>query len=257
MADYFFDQRWEQERRRLEAYAEMYDPGTIAELTRIGVGPGWSCLEVGAGTGTIATWLAERAGPGGRVVATDIDPRFLGELDPAIEVRRHDIAVDPLEANQYDVIHTRAVIEHVAARDGALGSMVRALRPGGWLLLEEIVRPPSNCFPALPPLKRIFDGMDELLRRRGGDTETGLWLPGAMTAAGLQDVTCEPRVLMVYSGTRSIELMTLSIEYAGPRLVDLGALTQDELQAAIAAFKAPGFTMLSAVMIAARGRAPS
>lgn len=257
MADYFFDHGWDQERRRLDAYAELYDPGTVERLARLGVGAGWRCLEVGAGTGTIAAWLRERSGEGGRVVATDTDPRFLGGLDPLIEVRHHDVARDPLEERTYDLIHTRAVIEHVAARDEALDRMARALRPGGWLLLEEIVRPPSNCYPALPALRRLFDGMDEVLRRRGGDTETGLWLASAMKAAGLVDVTAEPRVLLVESGTRSSSLMNLSIAFAGPRLVEVGAIGADDLRDALAALERPGYTMLSAIMIAVAGRAPS
>ena len=34
-------------------------------------------LEIGAGGGSIARWLAERVGPTGSVLATDIDPRFI------------------------------------------------------------------------------------------------------------------------------------------------------------------------------------
>ena len=43
--------------------------------------PGWRCLEIGAGRGSMATWLAERVGPAGQVVATDIDTRYLERLD--------------------------------------------------------------------------------------------------------------------------------------------------------------------------------
>ena len=65
-----------------------------------GVGPGWRCLEVGAGAGSIAGWLADRVGPSGQVIATDLDTRFLEQqARPNLEVRRHDVVRDPLETD--------------------------------------------------------------------------------------------------------------------------------------------------------------
>src|SRR5262249_41196057 len=65
------------ERRRLALLTEIADPITPRRLSDLGVGPGWRCLDVGAGDGSIARWLAARVGPEGRVVATDLEPRFL------------------------------------------------------------------------------------------------------------------------------------------------------------------------------------
>lgn len=60
---------------RLRLLEVCRDPGTIGRLDRLGVSCGWRCLEVGAGHGSIARWLAERVGPTGSVLAADIDPR--------------------------------------------------------------------------------------------------------------------------------------------------------------------------------------
>ena len=66
------------ERERLALLTQFADPITTRRLTDLGVGRGWRCLEVGAGNGSIARWLASRVGSEGRVVATDLNPRFLG-----------------------------------------------------------------------------------------------------------------------------------------------------------------------------------
>jgi trans-aconitate methyltransferase len=93
---------------------------------------------VGAGGGSIARWLAERVGPTGIVVATDIDTRFLdGQELPNLEVRRHDITRDALERDRFDLVHVRAVLEHLPERDAILGHLVASLKPGGWLLAED------------------------------------------------------------------------------------------------------------------------
>ena len=77
MAQYAFDQPWEEERQRLVLLEEAHDPVTIRQLEAVEVGKGWRCAEVGAGAGSIARWLAERVGATGRVIALDLDTRFL------------------------------------------------------------------------------------------------------------------------------------------------------------------------------------
>src|SRR5882724_5901840 len=95
---------------RLRLIEDECDPQTFRYLETIGVGEGWRCLEVGAGAGSAVRWLSERVGPKGRVVATDIDPRFIGDLrEPNIQVRRLDITCDDVEPGYYDLVHSRCL----------------------------------------------------------------------------------------------------------------------------------------------------
>jgi len=54
--------------------------------------------QVGARRGSIARWLAERVGPRGSVLATDLDTRFLADLPTGVRVRRLDLRHDDVEA---------------------------------------------------------------------------------------------------------------------------------------------------------------
>jgi SAM-dependent methyltransferase len=112
---YVFDTGDPADMRRLEAQTAVWDPFTLRKLGEIGVAGGWSCLEVGAGTGSVARWLAERVGGTGRVVVTDVETRWLDDLAaaPHVEVRRHDVTADPLEDVGYDLIHARLVLMHL------------------------------------------------------------------------------------------------------------------------------------------------
>ena len=117
---------------------EVYDPETTRRLSSIGVTDGWRCLELGAGAGSIARWLAERVGPAGQVVAADIDTRFLQDLDLSnVEVRQLDIRTTDLENERYDLVHCRALLIHLTDTERVGRRMVAALRTGGWLLAEE------------------------------------------------------------------------------------------------------------------------
>src|SRR5262249_17252545 len=137
---YLLDNAWSEGRARLDAVEEFLDPGTIALMERRGVGAGWTCLELGAGGGSIAKWLSARVGATGRVPRPDLDTVHLA--DPAglanVEVLRHDIVAEPLREAEFDLVHARLVLEHLRERDAVLRKLVRALKPGGWLLLESV-----------------------------------------------------------------------------------------------------------------------
>jgi len=138
---YLFDQGWERERARLSGLSAGFDPVTIRLLEDLGVGPGWSCCEVGAGAGSIARWLAGRVAPHGRVMVTDLDTRFLSDLAelPGVEVRQADVMSDPFPPDAFDLIHARAVLEHLPGREQVIPALAAGLRPGGVLLVEDTV----------------------------------------------------------------------------------------------------------------------
>ena len=132
-------------RGHYDTLADLLDATTFRHLDRLGIGAGQRCWEVGAGGITARAWLARRVGPAGHVPATDIDVTFLHEAGALpCEVARHDGA-DPAPQGGFDLVHARLVLEHVLGRDAALRTMTRALRPGGWLLVE-------SADPRLQPL---------------------------------------------------------------------------------------------------------
>jgi SAM-dependent methyltransferase len=182
---YVFDNAAEREaRERFAALPRLYDPGTVRYLEALGVAAGWRCLEAGAGGGSVARWLAERVGPTGHVLATDVDTRFLGALaGPNLEVRRHDVTADPLPEAAFDLAHARLVLVHLPEREAVLARLVAALKPGGWLLVEEfdpLSMPPD---PALNPTERrlrAWEAMYRLMANRGVDVRFGRRLPGQL-----------------------------------------------------------------------------
>src|SRR4030042_2136600 len=111
---------YEAELSRLHLVEKFQDANTIRCLENLGVTRGWKCLEVGAGAGSIAKWLAGKVGKTGKVVATDINLRFLSKIKlPNLEIRRHNILNDPLEADFYDLVHCRATLSHLVEYEKA------------------------------------------------------------------------------------------------------------------------------------------
>ena len=125
---------------RLALLERIFDP--LSRQRRSLVQPGWRCLEVGAGRGSMAVWLAEQVGDSGHVVAIDIDASFLKGLNlPNLEVRQHNILNDPLDAlgpGSFDLVCSRLLLFWLAGKqETAVRRMVECLRPGGWLVDED------------------------------------------------------------------------------------------------------------------------
>ncbi|MDQ2708161.1 MAG: class I SAM-dependent methyltransferase [Actinomycetota bacterium] len=98
-------------------------------------GVAWS--ELGAGTGSIAAWLAGQC-PHGRVVATDIDTRHLEQQrSDNLEVRRHDVITEDFPPGSFDLVHARSLLVNLPERDAVLARITGWVAPGGWLVIGE------------------------------------------------------------------------------------------------------------------------
>ena len=69
----------------------------------------------------------------------DINTRLLrrAELPSNVVVREQDILADELEPGRYDVAYCRALLVNVPEPAEALRRIASAVRPGGWLCVEE------------------------------------------------------------------------------------------------------------------------
>jgi SAM-dependent methyltransferase len=179
---------------RLELLEQIFDPGSRNRRER--VQPGWRCLEVGAGRGSMAVWLAERVGPSGHVVATDIDLTYLARLQlPNLTVRQHDILEDPLDAlepGSFDVVCSRLTLFWLADRqEEAIRRMVACLRPGGWLLDEDgdwgTAGPVDPSHPLCASYHRAYQA-GQWFASRGYDPFFGRRLSSLFERCGLENI---------------------------------------------------------------------
>jgi len=213
---YLFPHSWEGEGERLTSLAAGFDPITTRHLAPLGLGSGWRCLEVGAGTGSIARWLSDVVGPKGSVLATDLSLELMeaqGVEADNLELRRHDIVKDPLPEGEFDLVHCRLVLEHLPARLDALAKMARALTPGGWLVVEDF------CFRGQHATDRrgavtigtLLRFISLVMRQNGLDPRWAPRIPVHMRRAGLTEIGAEGTQLMIISGSPTVEWMLPSL----------------------------------------------
>ena len=261
--EYVFSPTWERETERLVTNEAVWDPGTIERFERLGVAPGWSCLEVGAGAGGAAGWLADRVGAGrpggGRVVAADLE---IGRLRPlaerGVEVLRYDLRTEDLPAGRFDLVHARMVVQHLPDRAAAVARLTAALRPGGWLFLEDTDSLPlfrsavSEDF-----LQDVRAAGYGLMRQTGHEPRGGHFDLQLLLAGPLVDVSAEGRVVMMQGGSAQARHYQLWLDFMRPRIVAAGLLSEARIDEAQAEMSDPAHWWISQVLISSYGRMPA
>jgi SAM-dependent methyltransferase len=244
---------------RFDALSSLFDPATCRHIDGFGIRPGWRCWEVGAGGPSVLQWLAGRVGTNGQVLATDIDISWAQQAaGRPIEVRKHDVALDEPPQGPFDLVHARLVLIHVPDRERALRNMARALRPGGWLFVEDAdpALQPLSCLDVQGPdqalANKIRTGFRALLAQRGVDLAYGRKLPRLLREAGLKEVAADAYFPVALPACGPLETATINL--IRPRLIEHGIATESEIERHLANVASGKLDLTQPPMISAWGR---
>ena len=158
-------------------------------------------------------------------------------------------------------MHARLVLVHIPDRARALATMAAALRPGGWLLVEDAdtALQPLACLddsgPAQRRANRLRDAVRELLTRRGADLRYGRTLPRALREAGLADVAAAGSFPV--GGLACGRLEAATIRHVRGELLAAGLADDAEIDAHLAAIHTGRLDLTLAPLISAWGRRPA
>lgn len=247
-------------REELEHLDRLLDEHTIKALTATGIRHGLRCLEVGAGSGSIARWMADRVRPDGRVVAIDLETDRFDVGTDTLDVRRHDINRG-VPGGPFDLIHARLVLMHLPRRRQILRSLYQALAPGGWLVLGEHLAPslgvldgPTEADCEL--FDRVMHTMTERVGRPGGtDFGWALDVDSEMRRAGLVHLHSERHMATTAGGTTGSLLFQNYVRQAARDLQQHG-IEQDELDRFDQLMRDPRFRAWFFEFTSVRGQKP-
>jgi len=229
-----------QGRERLRVLSRVMRPTTMALLHRAGLRPGMTCLEVGCGGGDVAFDIARTVGPSGRVVGTDIDQNVLdlaiveaaGQELSSIEFRRMDIT-ENAPAAEFDLVHARFLLSHLADPAGALARMRGAFRPRGIIVLEDVDFRGHFSYPESSAFARFVELYTETVRRKGADANIGPRLPSLLVDAGFENV--QMHVVQPAGATGEVKLMApLTMENIAGSVVAAGLASEEETKQLVA-----------------------
>jgi SAM-dependent methyltransferase len=165
-------------------------------MARLRIEPGARVLDIGCGMGQLSRAIARAAGPRGTVVGIERSQAQIeegnrqavaaGELD-GIDVRQGDAATPPLRDDEwgtFDVAHARFILEHVPDPGRVVRAMVRAVRPGGRIVLEDDDHDVLRFHPAIPEFEEAWRAYVRAYQEVGNDPWICRKRPALLVGAG-------------------------------------------------------------------------
>jgi len=202
------------ERERLRVQAALWDPVAHALFERVGVRRGWKVLEIGPGHGSLHLEMRRRVR--GPVDAVERSAAFAASLRALCQKDRlgegrwwqEDLLDARLPADHYDFVFARWVFLFLPEAARHVAKLVRALKPGGILAIEDYYRDTFGMIP-LPTEWPDFIAADKgFFATEGGDANIGARLPGMYRKAGLDLVEITPTIKIARPGDAAWSWMT-------------------------------------------------
>jgi cyclopropane fatty-acyl-phospholipid synthase-like methyltransferase len=158
-------------------------PVTEAMLDLANLEPGDRVLDLAAGAGEPSLSAAQRVGPSGHVIATDISSNILEFAEHTarergltnVETRVMDGEKPDQPDASFDAVLSRLGLIYFPDRSGALQGARRVLRSGGRVVLAGFTTPDQNRFFSIPI---------SIIRRRANLPAPAPGLPGPFSLGG-------------------------------------------------------------------------
>jgi SAM-dependent methyltransferase len=183
------------EQRRLSLLNSLINEACLGELRLSG---SERILDVGSGLGQFTRAMGRTLDPNGYVLGVERDLEQLADAnrqatlagdEGLVELRRGnalDLPLAPQEWGTFDVAHTRFVLEHVPDPLTIVKGMVRAVRPGGRVVLADDDHAILRLWPDPPGFQTLWDAYIRAYDRLGNDPFVGRRLVSLLHQAGVQ-----------------------------------------------------------------------
>lgn len=259
----------EAEVERLQLQARVWETEAEALLDRIGVSPGWACIDLGCGAMGILGPLSRRVGPTGRVVGLDRDARQLAAARAFVQ-QRHlenvevvagDVYGTGLPRSSFDLVHVRFVFSSAGRDEALLRELLALARPGGVVAIQERDAASWACYPPRPAWDRLTGAIQTAFIQGGGDFNAGRQTYQMLRQAGLRDVRARAAVLALHDGHPYMRAPIQLATSLRQQIVATGILDEDTLDATLRECEQialdPGTLVTSFTVTQVWGRVPA
>lgn len=223
----------EKDQERLTILNEIYNPYTFEFLNECPIEKGAKVLEIGCGLGILSQALAERVGPNGYVLGTDISEKQIAIAKTLtqrenLEFRVHS-AYD-LESldQQFDLVYGRFLLTHLPNPALVVAQVKKVLKPGGKFIIEDISGYHTmQSSPHVPGITYIHTILQLLSELEGGSYTCFSTLPDIFSSENLNILhhkTSHPP----YDTPRRRTMLTHLVSSLKEPLQAAGTMTQND-----------------------------
>jgi SAM-dependent methyltransferase len=221
---------------RLNVLHRIYSPAGREALLDAGLKEGMRVADFGCGPGVMTRMLASEVGPWGSVTGIDLHEAQLEQARQLCAVEglnnttfvAADACLTGLPPNRFDLVYCRFLLLHLVDPAACLQEMLRVLKPGGILVVEDGDLA-SAC--SVPPT--ALDAFGDLFTRlgpiRGVDYSLANRLPHLVAGAGFSIIKLKVHQPSERAGLSGL-LLKWSVEEAGSAFVEAGLITLEHLE---------------------------
>jgi ubiquinone/menaquinone biosynthesis C-methylase UbiE len=223
-------------------------------LSRMHPRPGDHVLDVGCGFGLFAHETAALVGKSGRVVGIEREAAQIeagkkladaAGLSERADVRQGDAYAFPLrdvEWGTFDIAHARFLLEHLERPGDVVAAMVRAVKPGGRIILEDDDHEALILYPAVPEFEALWHAYARAYETGGRDPRIGRKLVSLLAAAGAHPSRCDWPFFGACTGGESFDAIITNcraiLTGARDSIVTGGGISAQAFDAALGAYDA-------------------
>jgi len=241
------------EQRRLTLLNQIMNEPCLREMH---LQRGDHVVDFGAGLGQLSRGMARLVGRRGRVVGIEFSAEQIAEArrqaaeageSKLVDLREGDVGDPPLgsgEWGQFDVAHARFILEHVADPLRVVKQMLRAVKPGGRILLADDDHDVLRLWPEPRGISEVWRAYMRTYDRLGNDPYIGRRLVQMLHQAGAIPV----RNTWIFFGACSgqpafpalVENLARVLEGACDTIVDAGMTERESFDDAMRELRAWG-----------------
>lgn len=232
----------EAELERLRFQHSVWGPVTLDFLKRLGVRPGWKCLDAGSGPGFVSMDLRAIVGAEGEVTALEQSGFYIDWLRtearkqgwPNLRCIHGKVEEAELPAEEYDLVVSRWVISFSPDPERFLAPLVAALKPGGIIALQDYYYEGISLFPRGGAFDRIPEVVIKYYNSEGGDPYIAGKIPALFRRLGVLLTEFAPHCLAGGPESGIMEWAHRFFTMHMPAMVDRGVVGREDAAAMMA-----------------------
>jgi hypothetical protein len=164
-----------------------------------------------------------------------------------------------LPEHEFDLVHVRLVLMHLPERDAVLGRLIKALKPGGWLIDEEFDSLSLRANPDVNPREAVLRtsfAMYRVMAERGAELRFGRLLYDRLRSLGLEEVGANARLSMGSGGSAAASFQRFNYCRFRDAMIGGDYIRPEDFERDLQRLDDPDCLTLTPTLWSAWGRAP-